>query len=719
MRTALRGAGLAATAALLVALGTCAGLKAGTVPADLGTELPLAPSLPPTPALEPPLTESDAVDAYYGGDLEGAIRVYRDVLEREPDSASARRNLARVLRDSGRPLEALEELERLLVQVPDQDPDAEMLRLAAAETAVLARLPERALGYLGYAEPEAAGEPGGGPDAEAVADLRAEAWYLAGLALIDLGRPAAAAAALGSAVEQRPFHPMGWYRLGALHFDLQMLEGAEAELDRALSQDRNLTAAFLPLARIYLGDGRTEKAYGLLRRAQGSLPGNQEVRGLLEELLLDHPELAVQAQASAQLRREAATPRRADSFPLEPESLPVLRIGLAEKVLELHLKTGGPFSLSTPTGRSGPLDGGTVLSVRLVDGELEVTAPELLVRCSGALVLSYDDPADTTILFDVHFGQGTFWAGSEDRTYRGAIELVPHPEGLTVINSLSIEEYLYSVLPSEMPASWPIAALEAQAVAARSYTLANLGRFASRGFDLMGTVASAAYRGMGSENARVRSAVDSTRGLALFDGDRPLSAFYSANSGGHTETTEHVWGFRSSLPAMADPLLGEQPRPLPPEELARWLGARPVTHSSHPSYSNRSAYRWSLWVPRREIETRLGQGEKLGSVVLITAVRRGVSGRIPEVRVRGTAGEHTIRWDAIRSSLGGLRSNLFVVEAKLGTDGLPEYFVFTGAGWGHGVGMCQSGAAGMAAAGFDPEAILNHYYVGATLRKLY
>jgi len=116
--------------------------------------------------------------------------------------------------------------------------------------------------------------------------------------------------------------------------------------------------------------------------------------------------------------------------------------------------------------------------------------------------------------------------------YRGVIELTARPDGLTVVNELPIEEYLYSVLPSEMPSSWPAAALRAQAVAARSYTMANLGRFAARGFDLLGNVFSAAYRGMLAETASARAAVDATRGVVLMDGELPLAAYYSANSGG-------------------------------------------------------------------------------------------------------------------------------------------------------------------------------------------
>ncbi len=665
------------------------------------------PGLPPARA---PLREADGVAAYYAGDLPAAAAAYRAVLERQPGDLAAGRNLAQVLRESGRPLEALRELEALLAGRLEDSP----LRLEAARTALFAGRPERALAWLqGAASPSARG------------------LYLRALALQDLGRLPDAAGALGSSLKQESYNPMGWYWLGGLHFQMGALEQAEMELLQALSQDRNLTGAFLPLSRIYAATGRTKKAYALLGRARESLPGNREVTALLEELLEAHPELAAGVEAEKRRRREVSAPQQAESFPDHRESLPAVRVGLAEKVRELYLKTGGAFALEGwhgggENGGAGSSAGeaGTVLLARMAEDSVEVvdSAGAVIARSPEGLRLSYPDPRDTTILFDVAFGQGSFWAGSEDRMYRGAIELVPHPEGLTVIDSLSIEEYLYSVLPSEMPSYWPEAALQAQAVAARSYTLANLGRFAPRGFDLLGTVASAAYRGLGGESPAARAAVDATRGLVLMQpggGEKPLPAFYSANSGGYTETTEYVWGFTSSLPAVPDLLLPAREDPLPPAELACWLASRPVTFSSHPRFASRSAYRWTLWVPREEIEARLGRGDRLGTVLSIRAARRGVSGRIPEVRVRGTAGEEVVKWDAIRSRLGGLRSNLFVVEPKLGRDGLPEYFVFTGAGWGHGVGMCQTGAAGMASVGFSARAILAHYYGGVRLEQLY
>jgi SpoIID/LytB domain protein len=654
--------------------------------------------------------ELEGVAAYYRGDLESCLRAYREVLRRNPWDIPARRNLVRVLRESGRPRDALGHLE-LLLCLRSGDP---ALRLAAAETALFAGQADSALGYLRGLE-----------SSPEEASLRA-------LALMDLGRKAEAATALAESLEAQSNQPLAWYWLGLLRGEQGELDQAEAAFRQALAQEPNLTGSHLPLARVYLGQGKIEQAFRLLQRAEAGQPKSRPIRELLQELSAQHPALLEEAQEESRMRREAAAPRKAEALPDSAASLPLIRIGLSEKVRELHLKTGGAFFLGPAGGSAEEAAAGTaaasvsgppelVLSARMEGGETVVFDPEgnVLLRSASPLRLAYDDPADTTILFEVQFGQGSFWAGSEDRMYRGALELLPRPEGLTVVNILSIEEYLYSVLPSEMPAHWPQAALQAQAVAARSYTLANLGGFAARGFDLLGSVFSAAYRGMGAESPSVRQAVEATRGLVLMEGGKPLPAYYSANSGGHTDTTETAWGFPSSLPAAPDPLQAARPDPLPPEELALWLAARPESYSSHPDYSSRSAYRWKLWVSREQIEARLEKGAPLGSIRAILPAGRGPSGRVREVRIRGTSGEHFLRWDAIRWGLGGLRSNLFTVEPKLGADGLPQYFVFTGAGWGHGVGLCQSGAAGMAAAGWSVEQILRHYYGQAALDKRY
>jgi SpoIID/LytB domain protein len=409
-------------------------------------------------------------------------------------------------------------------------------------------------------------------------------------------------------------------------------------------------------------------------------------------------------------------------FPADREAVPLLRVGLAEELEYIHLKTGGEYSLSSGGELIFEGSGGEILTLRAKEAGIEVLKPgsSNATVSPGPLTLSYSCRGCTSALFDMEYGSGYYFAGFEDRYYRGDLLVSRREAGLTVVNLINLEEYLYSVVPSEIPAYWPEASLEAQAVAARSYTLANMGRFEGRGFDLYASVRSASYRGAGNEANRTSDAVDATRGLVLYQRESPLNAVYSANSGGYTEDSLSVWGFESLLKAAADPKIPGRSDPLPPDELARWIQSRPESYSAVEGYHSRAAYRWRLWVPAGEIAARLdSRGTGVGTILSVTSRGRGISGRVEKVRIEGSEGGTTVRGDAIRSVLGGLRSNLFVSEPMLDTEGLPLYFLFYGAGWGHGVGMDQSGAAGMAADGWTAEEILRHYYSEAQVHPAF
>jgi SpoIID/LytB domain protein len=123
-----------------------------------------------------------------------------------------------------------------------------------------------------------------------------------------------------------------------------------------------------------------------------------------------------------------------------------------------------------------------------------------------------------------------------------------------------------------------------------------------------------------------------------------------------------------------------------------------------------AAYRWEKWVSAADIRRRAEGDGNVGEVLQVISRGRGISGRIHEVEIIGTEGSLRVAGDRIRSRLGGLRSNLFTIRSKMGKNGKPEYFIFRGAGWGHGVGLDQSAAAGMAQAGYTAEDILRHYY---------
>ena len=655
-----------------------------------------------------------AVDLYYRGQFEDAVTMLRDLVAASPQDAVARRNLVRLLREAGELDEALIHMTLLsAVEPQDLQAQADAIRVAY-------------LAGSGHAlrSVEISADLDGVEDPEGRAEVASHLFWQA-LALRDAGRAAEAESMLLRSLELEPYRPYAWYELGRISLESAAYAQAEERLNAALRQEPNLTAAFHPLALAMLGGGRTAAAHGLLGRAASSMPWNEDVRNTLIEVEERYPHVVAADEAERIARRQVTTPPAARPIPHDRELIPVVRVGLAEGLREVHAKTGGAFRLAamdTDGNRRefthGPAD--AQLTV-VPDGPDVVVADEagtVLFRAPGAIRLVYDEPAATTALFDMEFGSGYFFAGREDRFYRGDMEFLRRADGITVVNELNVEEYLYSTVPSEMPASWPAAALEAQAIAARTYTFANMGRHAARGFDLFASVASASYQGFGSERRSTDEAVDATRGLVLMSGGALINTVYSANSGGHTESSESVWGFPSTLVGVADLMLDERHAPLPPDDLARWIESRPVTHSSHPRYSGRAAYRWELHVPVDDIVSRLGDAA-FGRIVSITTRGRGISGRVEQVLIRGTEGQMTVRRDAIRTRLGGLRSNLFTVEPRLGADGYPEAFVFSGAGWGHGVGMDQSGAAGMAVAGYSARGILAHYYPGSELLRRY
>ncbi|HBR33478.1 MAG TPA: hypothetical protein DD734_02525 [Firmicutes bacterium] len=641
-----------------------------------------------------------AIDLYYQGDFYGSLDLLATIVRDNPSNDEIRFDLTYLLREAGQFPEALEHLTHLVASSPSNP----TYRHALLETTYLAGDYYQ---VLALKSPE-----------ESV-----EASFWKGLAAYDLEAFALAKDHLERVVELSSFHPLAYYFLGLINLTEQDFTLAKTNLTKALTQDPNLFTARYDLARAYLGLGEVKAAYSRLKQLDSASPGNVQVQTDLENLLAASPHLEVEEKAAAATNRQiAAAPR---VVPLaDPTGMTIIRVGLAEQVDTLWVKTGGDFTVAT-TSLPKALTGApqTILGFTFnAKGQIQIydEKDKMLLATTEPVLLSYTDPGATTLLFQMEYGRGYYWAGQENRAYRGAIELLPFPAGMTIVNHVTMEEYLYAVVPSEMPSSWPSAALEAQAIAARTYAFSHLGSYNKRGFDLMGSVASQAYNGVKSENATVRQAVNATQGQILTYNEKPISAFYSANSGGYSGVPPITWNFNPPyLQAVPDKLGTAHEGLLSPAALVAWVSARLPSYAANPKYSARSAYRWQVIVPRTEIERRVNRRTTIGEITGLQTLARADCGRVNQVIIQGTKGEFVVSGDSIRSTLGGLRSNLFVVNPKLGKDGLPEFFIFTGAGFGHGVGMDQSGAAGMAADGYLAPTILEHYYPGATLTSLY
>ena len=305
--------------------------------------------------------------------------------------------------------------------------------------------------------------------------------------------------------------------------------------------------------------------------------------------------------------------------------------------------------------------------------------------------------------------------------YRGAIRVMKSPQrwGLTVVNVVPVEEYLYGVVGKEMSPSWHREALKAQAVAARTYAISHKNYFASRGFDMTDDTSSQIYAGINGESPSVIAAVDATRGEILTYGGKPIDAFFCSTAGGWTENSENVWGSR--IPYL-----------------------RGVSDDS----SRMPSYRWSVTTTPEKLAANLtAAGKGVGKVRSITlsplgkrpmAVSdRGVSGRVLSMTVNGSAGSVRVTGNAFQS-IYGLKSTLFdfsqggaVPDPDSGRKGRSATMTVKagvpitiyGYGWGHGRGMSQYGAYQMAqehgSADTYYRTILTHYYTGTRLEKLY
>ncbi|MFW5947034.1 MAG: SpoIID/LytB domain-containing protein [Gemmatimonadota bacterium] len=289
--------------------------------------------------------------------------------------------------------------------------------------------------------------------------------------------------------------------------------------------------------------------------------------------------------------------------------------------------------------------------------------------------------------------------------YRGAVLLRPGETGVTAVNLLDLESYLLGVVPLEIGTGRPaeeLEAVKAQAIAARTYAVRQLGRREALGFDYHGSVLDQAYGGADAEDPAATRAVAETRGMILTHDGEPIEAYYHSTCGGRTAAPDEVWG--------------GTPRP--------YLRSVPDERPDGGWYCEASSrFRWTEEWDEAALLASLSEG--LGPVAVVEALEvteRSASGRAEALVVRTGNGERRVHGDAIRRVLRPepgrmLNSTLIELEPR-GGDRVTGLTVH-GRGWGHGVGMCQTGALGRARAGQSYREILSTYYPGTRLVRLY
>jgi stage II sporulation protein D len=279
-----------------------------------------------------------------------------------------------------------------------------------------------------------------------------------------------------------------------------------------------------------------------------------------------------------------------------------------------------------------------------------------------------------------------------EQWYRGRTLVVPTSGGITAVNYVPLEHYLYSVVGAEMPANWSLEALKSQAVAARSYALYQRQHSANTIFDLGDTTTWQVYGGLEKEAPSTRAAVDATKGQVLTYRGQIINAVFHSCAGGHTENVEDVW--TNPLP-----YLRGVPSPDSDFSQCQW---DPVTFTAS------------------ELSDRLGYEGTISSV----SVQRHPHGRVLSLMIEGSAGSLSVEGTDVRDRLG-LKSTLFSIDAERNqvasagsVSATPTRFRVSGTGNGHGIGLSQYGAYKLAQQNWNYQQILLHYYTGVSLAEI-
>lgn len=338
-----------------------------------------------------------------------------------------------------------------------------------------------------------------------------------------------------------------------------------------------------------------------------------------------------------------------------------------------------------------------------------------------------------------------------DKAYRDFVYFIIENDEISVINYVELNNYLYGVVPREMPASFPMDALKAQAIASRTYTLHNINKHKSQGYNLCDTDHCQVYGGVDGEHERTNTAVDETKGMVITYNGSIIDASYHSNSGGYTEDAKDVWG--NSVP---------------------YLKAVNDEFSKGSPNSN-----WSVMLTKDELVAKLrNSGINIGDIVDLEIIETSSTGRVSKLKIKGDFGEEVLSGSRARQIFGtsdlkttwftikkenGIEtnntiyaiegeetktqivdlSNSYIIDEEFnkgtfegkvssiisGSDKVVQVnntstfnignFLIEGRGWGHGVGMSQWGAKGMAESGYSFEEILKHYYTGVDITTRY
>lgn len=721
-----------------VVLSTAVSVSTPAAPAPLAAPEPAAAVPKPTKAL----TRARAL--YFSGDVRDAAEAFEAAIKTSTGDVSAWADGSIAWAEAGRPDKAIDWARKAVAVSSDSRTLTAfgwaLLRAARTSEAdvvfaqALRRDPESPRALLGAGRAKLAlGKPG-----EAVPFLKRAEGYAQEQTLADfyLGRAEEARGDTAAATEA--------YR-------------------RAVGSDAYFHEGRDPLLRSYLRQKRYNDAWRQLTRLAEAEPSARLTRALMDKV---RPLLTGSAEprpAAAGLPPVAAPNAGSETA----GGIPEIRVGIGTTALgkprpraQVTVRGSGAWHAFDPkTGRTiatcGAQEAWTVRLLppqrvksgkkkKTLPARLELRGPDGQTRAvpGDAVRLESEDPARGALSLEDDPNKGGPLAAG--RALRGAIEvaLFNRRRSLRLVNVVNLEDYTQGVVGAEMPANSPLEALKAQALIARTHALfikTLSKRHRREGYDVCDGQHCQVYAGLRMETDRTRAAVAATRGRVGRYKGQVAHLIFSSNCGGFTQSgTDIGWGNVPYWVRAAD-APGPVTPPSSPLELRRWLSAWSEAYCRPSGYVHASHSRWSRVISAKDLEERVNRHKKVGAIKGLRVLRRAPTGHVEALLLLGSKRNLKLTDEyEIRSLLGvgSLRSTLFVVDTEYRAQAVPakarkgkrpakpqtvlepDAFVFRGGGWGHAVGLCQSGAIGRAEAGQDYATIVKSYFAGVELGGL-
>ena len=658
--------------------------------------------------LLPNFSSAAVLDKYYSEPMESSLAYFISEAASDTQNVMKHYEAACALKEFGRNQEALTEYEQIIPTIQNKNQ-------ITLETAKLHY-------FLGdYLKAEEA----------LVTILNSEsanweAYYWLGCVYLESGRIVEAEEKLHKVVEINSEKNITYIKLGQLYEKKADFVNAIINYKLAIRYDKTYTELYRKIAELYELQNDNIKAYNYWHKIQNIDTNNEVAIQKTNQFMATIPYLQKKAKEFVDLKKT----ERAMIMPPDKkgvadiENIAQIKVGLMQGVSSISLKCGSGFDFANE--KSETVFKGLKLTEYFFEYDKDKAEPFFSDNITKTyfkkdMYLLISNPEATTTIYNIQYAQGFYWSEKKDTTYRGNFLVRYQDGGFTLINLINMEEYLYGVVPSEIPSNWSQEALKAQAVAARTYTFQHMEKHIKKGFDVCSQQHCAVYSGLNGENKSTNIAVNDTRGQVLYGSNsKLLDTFYSHCCGGYTQDASEVWGMHknNSLIGVYDGKNNMWNFPLSPYFLEQYVRTSPKVYCTATG-EQETSFRWIRYLDANSLSYYLDRKGELGKIKEVKPLKRAKGGALTKLYILGDKGNKTYDFDSMRTVLGKMRSNVVKWEYMKDSQGYVKEIYIYGAGWGHGVGMCQRGLKGMAEDNQDYKSMLYHYFPGAYIKNRY